>query len=329
VVFVESSGQVALERPALAARIAAGRERLARAIAATGRDVVSARVESPTFGGGSWLAHASLMSGVEVRGDDDYRRLLAVRRATLADVFRAAGYRTVALMPGLRGFWPEGVLYHFDAVYGAPQLDYRGPEFGWWRIPDQFALARFDALEAAAARQAGAPAPRFLMFPTISSHMPFRPTPPYQPDWPRMTGTHPYDADVARALAQEPDWADLGPAYADSVGYTLETLAGYLELHADRPLVLVVLGDHQPPAVVSGPGASWQVPVHVISNRGAVLAALLAAGFVRGLDPAPRQVSKLNDLAPLLLRALDAPRVDVAGTGIGAQRREPLAQRVP
>ncbi len=56
VVFVESYGAVALERPALAARIAAGRRRLAAAIAATGRDVVSARVDSPTFGGGSWLA---------------------------------------------------------------------------------------------------------------------------------------------------------------------------------------------------------------------------------------------------------------------------------
>ncbi len=268
------------------------------------------------------------MSGVEVRGDDDYRRLLAQRRATLADVFRAAGYRTVALMPGLRGFWPEGALYRFDAVYGAPQLDYRGPEFGWWRIPDQYALARFDALEAAVAAQAPQSAPRFLMFPTISSHMPFRPTPPYQPDWPRMTGAHPFDADVARALAQEPDWTDLGPAYADSVGYTLETLAGYLELHADRPLVLVVLGDHQPPAVVSGPGASWQVPVHVISDRSGVAATLLAAGFVRGLDPAPRRISKLNELAPLLLRALDAPRVDVAGAGVDAQRGQPLAQRV-
>jgi hypothetical protein len=328
VVFIESYGQVALERPALAARIAAGRASLAAAIAATGRQVVSASVESPTFGGGSWLAHASLMSGVEVRGDDDYRRLLALRRATLVDVFRAAGYRTVALMPGLRGFWPEGVLYRFDSVYGAPELDYRGPEFGWWRIPDQFSLARFDALEAQRAEPAGGRAPRFLMFPTISSHMPFSPTPPYQSDWPRMTGPRPYGVEAARALARQPDWTDLGPAYADSVGYTLETLAGYLRQHAGRPLVLVLLGDHQPPAVVSGPGASWQVPVHVISDRAAIIRPLLDAGFVHGLAPPPRRLSRLDEFTALLLRALDAPRIEVAGAGVAAQRGQPLAQRV-
>ena len=79
-------------RPARApARLAAGRDALAAAAAATGRGVVSAFVESPTFGGASWLAHASLLSGVEVRDGDAYNMLMTQRRRTLVrDVRRRA-----------------------------------------------------------------------------------------------------------------------------------------------------------------------------------------------------------------------------------------------
>lgn len=39
-----------------------------------------------------------------------------------------------------------------------------------------------------------------------------------------------------------------------------------------------MLGDHQPPAAVSGEGASWNVPVHVVSDRPEVIEALVARG---------------------------------------------------
>ncbi len=120
VVFVESYGAATYDRPALAPRVAAGRAALADAAAATGRAIASAFVESPTFGGASWLAHASLLAGVEVRGGDTYNLLTTQRRDTLVHAFARAGYRTVALMPGLRQDWREGVaLYGFDAVYDA------------------------------------------------------------------------------------------------------------------------------------------------------------------------------------------------------------------
>jgi len=66
VVFIESYGAATYDRPALARRVATGREALAAAAAASGRAIASAFVESPTFGGASWLAHASLLAGVEV-----------------------------------------------------------------------------------------------------------------------------------------------------------------------------------------------------------------------------------------------------------------------
>ena len=303
-VFIESYGEIAFSRPEIAQGLVGSRAQLAESIARTGRGVVSAYVRSPTFGSGSWLAHSSLLSGVEIRDGDDYARLMMRARPTLGDVFRAQGYRILALMPGLRQAWPEGKFYSFDEIYGATRLDYRGPEFGWWRIPDQFAIAQYERFERAAAPQAP---PRFLFFPTISSHMPFRPTPPYQPDWARLTGPSPYGDEAARAIAQPPEWTNLAPAYSDSIAYAQRSIAGWLEQRRGQPLVLWMLGDHQPPAAVSGEGASWNVPVHVISDRPDVLDALLARGFVRGLTPAGEALGPMHELAPLMIESLGSP----------------------
>ncbi|HUK33732.1 MAG TPA: sulfatase-like hydrolase/transferase, partial [Vicinamibacterales bacterium] len=289
-VFLESYGAVTYDRPEFAANLASARKALEQAIRDSNRSVVSAFVESPTFGGNSWLAHISLMSGVEVRDPDVNAMLMAQKRETMVTAFSRQKYRTVALMPGLWQAWPEGSFYHFDTIYGGERLDYRGPEFGWFDIPDEFALAKFDELEARRTSRA----PLFMFFPTISTHTPFRPTPPYQPDWTRMLTAQPFDQpDLDHAFDQQADWLDLGPSYVDAMAYTYATLSGYLRRNADRDVVLILLGDHQPPALVSGEGAPWDVPVHVIASRARrdVLDQLVAKGFRRGLTPARPDLS--------------------------------------
>src|SRR5690606_20220416 len=94
------------------------RAALQDAAAATGRRVVSAFVTSPTFGGASWLAHATLMSEHEVRDVGQYGLLLTQRRETLPTLFSKAGYRSIAWMPGLKNPWPEGGYYGFASIYG-------------------------------------------------------------------------------------------------------------------------------------------------------------------------------------------------------------------
>jgi len=300
-IFIESYGSIAFERPDMAPQLAAGRADLDAAIHSTGRDVVSAFVESPTFGGSSWLAHISLMSGVEVRDPEVNARLMTEQRETIVTNFARAGHRTVALMPGLRQVWPEGAFYNFNDIYGATRLDYGGPEFGWFAIPDQFSLAKFDALEAAQPSRA----PRFIFFPTISTHFPFIPTPPYQPDWTRIFDPHPYDGpSIVRAYAQQPDWTHFGPGYVQALSYDYATLAGYLRKKKDRDFVMILLGDHEPAAAVSGEGAPWDVPVHVIASRPQILERLRARGFRSGLTPVRPSLGRMHTLLPILQDAL-------------------------
>ena len=196
--FLESYGAVTYDVPAIARIVAPARDELAHAAAETDRHVVSAYASSPTFGGGSWLAHASFMSGIDVRDTGDYMLLLTEERETWPKLFRANGYRSVAVMPGMRGPWPEGTFYGFDAIHDERGLEYRGPEFGWWRIPDQFSLARAAELQASDA----AAEPLLTFFPTINTHIPFLPVPPYQADWQRVLESDPYPPRTSQPASQ-------------------------------------------------------------------------------------------------------------------------------
>ena len=305
-VFVESYGAVSYDNAEFAAYLAPRRAALVADIEATQRRVVSAFVGSPTFGGSSWLAHISLLTGVEVRNEDTNVRLMAQDRDTLVTTFSRHGYRTVAAMPGNSHPWPEGAFYRFDAIHDRARLNYRGPRFGWWYVPDQFTLARLDALEIAPRARK----PVFVVLPTISTHAPFGPTAPYQGDWPRLLTDEPYGADeTAAALAQEPDLLNMGPSYVKAIAYLYASIGGYLRMRADRDFVLIVIGDHQPAAAVSGEGASWDVPVHVIASWPQVLNRLEAHGFAAGMTPPRTSLGPMHGLLPVFLDAFGAKLV--------------------
>jgi len=301
-IFIESYGAVTYDRPAFARALESRRATFERQIHDSGLGVASAFVESPTFGGSSWLAHVSFLTGFEVKDEGTNVRLMAQQRRTLVTALGDHGYRTVAIMPGLQEYWPEGAFYGFDRIYDTVELGYTGPSFGWWPIPDQFALAQLEHLELGRRDRA----PVFAFLPTTSTHTPFSPTPPYQPSWARMLTPHPYDAaDYKKAWAHPPDWLNLGPSYVTSMDYAFASLGGFVSLPRNRGVVVVLLGDHQPPAAVSGEGATWDVPVHVIASAPAVLAALKAHGFTEGLHPPRTRVMKMHELMPALLSAFE------------------------
>ncbi|NJN46644.1 MAG: sulfatase-like hydrolase/transferase [Candidatus Competibacteraceae bacterium] len=272
IIFIESYGATVFNNPIFAERLAPSYEQLGSAIEETGRGVASAFVTSPTFGGSSWLAHSSLLSGIELHNEGHYQLLLASERETLVSLFKRQGYRTIGLMPGLQKAWPEGAFYGFDQIYNEASLDYQGPAFGWWHIPDQYSLAKLHELELKNQDRA----PVLALFPTTASHIPFLPVPAYQPDWAQVLTSEPFPPEALQdSLAKRPEWFKLGDAYVTAIDYELTWLTGYLGEWAPEDALFVVLGDHQPSANVSGDRASWDVPVHVISHNSAVLNALV------------------------------------------------------
>ena len=283
VVFVESYGRVAVEQsPDVASALEAGTSSLH----AAGYSTRSAWLTSPTFGGISWLAHSTLQSGLWVSSQQRYDQLLDTRRLTLARAFSRAGWRTVDVIPANRHDWPEGrAFYDYDQVYDARTLGYRGPGYGYAPMPDQYTLSAFDRLELAPRGRA----PVMAEIDLVTSHVPWAPLPRLV-DWSTIGDGSVFLAQAGKATPRDVVWsstARIRTAYGQSVAYSLASVVSFLRGTHGDDLVVLVLGDHQPVSVVSGEGASHDVPVSIVTRDRAVLDRIHGWGWQDGLRPAP------------------------------------------
>lgn len=308
-IFLESYGALVFDENHHRGVLAGPFAGLSNSAARGGWHAASAFVDSPTFGGNSWLAHATTLYGRQIERNGDYDRQLKGHRPSLAARFRAAGYRSVALVPGIQQEWPEGAALGFDALHDAKALAYAGPAFGWWRIPDQYALDWLWRHELSPTPRA----PLFAFYPTISSHFPFSPVPPFVEAEDTLDATRAYGGLVPPSDGESADPVRMKANYLDTIAYEWRVLAGFLERSASVGSLVVALGDHQPPSVVSGPGARVSVPVHIFAADESILAPFQAAGFVPGLVPGPTAIGPMAGLPHLLLGALDgAPGTPLA-----------------
>jgi hypothetical protein len=297
-IFLESFGAVLYDHPQARPATDPARRALQDALVASGRQVVSGFFRSPTIGGASDLAHLSLLTGVDLSDPRRHDLLLTTKRPTLLHLFKQAGYQSFGLYHAVSWPWPEHVHYGFDRYVDGPALGYDGPPITFWKIPDQIALARFEQLYP---RAADSP-PRVFFFPTITSHFPFGPVPPYQPDWQRALTNTPFDADELKAALEQPvNWLEMRTHYVASVNYVYRWLTGYFDRPEVRETVYVLIGDHQPTANITGERVPWDVPVHIISRDRELLERFKAQGFSDGLWPDRRVLGGLHHLTSLLL----------------------------
>jgi hypothetical protein len=304
--LLESYGRVAFSNAAMYAQLKPSREALAAQIKVSGMQVVSAFAASTTFGGGSELAQLALLSGINTSDPIVHDLLLTTQRPTLLTLFHDRGYETFGVYPALTWDWPEKSFYKFDKFLDARDLGYKGPKLGYWSLPDQFALARLSQLHPVTTQSPK----RFTFFPSITSHMPFHPVPPYLSDWTKILTDKPFDdVQMAAVNAQKEDWFNMRPGYTGMMDYNYQWLAGYLAQPRVRDAIFVVLGDHQPAANVTGEGATWDVPIHIISANPELLQRFVARGFKPGLEPAEPPKSgtgTLFDFTRLLLEVFDS-----------------------
>jgi hypothetical protein len=283
VVFVESLGRVAVEDPEISPGVVDVLDRGTRALRRDGFASRSAFLTSPTFGAGSWLAHATLQSGLWVDSQQRYDVLVTSPRLTLSRLFGQAGWRTVASVPANNRDWPQGEFYDFDQLYDSRNVGYRGPRFGYPTMPDQYTLDAFHRLELAAADRR----PVMAEIDLITSHAPWSRVPRMVP--PSEVGDGSVFRGMPGTLQSEADiWPDpdrVRAAYGDAIEYSLEALVSFVLTHGDDDLVLVLLGDHQPATIVSGTDAGFDVPAAVVTRDRAVLDRIDDWGWSEGLRP--------------------------------------------
>jgi hypothetical protein len=279
--FVESYGRSAVEAPDVDAVLDAG----TRKLAAAGFAARSGWLTSPTAGGGSWLAHSTLLSGLWIDNQQRYQTFVHSDRFTLTRAFKRAGWRTVSVMPATGKDWPEGRIYGHDKIYDARNLGYQGPPFSLGAEPDQYTMSVFQRTEMAKAGRG----PLMAEIPLISSHSPWTPR-PRMLDWDAIGDGSVYDGMGAKGDPPATEWRSSSRVRADyraTIEYTLDTLISYVETYGDDNLVLVFLGDHQPAPVVTGEHASRDVPITIVAHDPAVLDRTGSWGWQDGLKPGP------------------------------------------
>ncbi len=286
IALVESYGRSAIEDPAMAPQVDAVLDAGTERLNAAGYAARSGFLTSPTAGGGSWLAHSTLLSGLWINNQQRYNNLVTTDRFTLNGAFQRADWRAVGVMPGVTRAWPEGLFYGLDTIYAKKDLGYRGPSFSWAPMPDQFALSVFQRRERAKSDHA----PVMAVIPLVSSHAPWAPIPQLV-DWQDVGNGSIFDGMPAAGEKPGVVWRDpsrVRTEYRRSIEYTLNMLISYVETYGDKNLVLVFLGDHQPAPIVTGTGVSRDVPIAIVAQDPAVLDRVSSWGWTDGLNPDPK-----------------------------------------
>jgi hypothetical membrane protein len=282
--FVESYGRVAVEDPVISPQIDALLDAGTGKLKAAGYGAKSAFLTSSTSGGGSWLAHSTLQSGLYINNQKRYNTFTSGNRRTISGAFRDAGWRTVGIVPQNDQPWPEGDVYRHTQYYDKNSVGYKGKNFFYAAMPDQYTLAAFERNERSR------PEPIMAEIDLVSSHTPFVPLPQLI-DWNAVGDGSVFGPMADKGQKPEEVWNDAGKtrnAYGQSIQYSLNTLISYVQTYGDDNLVLVFLGDHQPAPVVTGEGAGRDVPITIVAKDPAVLDKISGWGWHDGLNPGPQ-----------------------------------------
>jgi hypothetical protein len=275
--FVESYGRVAVQGSSFSPAVDTVLDQGTADLRSAGFGARSAFLTSPTFGGISWLAHATMQTGLQINSRRRYDQLMQSDRFNLSEAFEHAGWRSVALLPQDKRPWKQGsTFYHYDKVYNRHDLGYHGPTFGLPSMPDQYALAALQRLELHRPHRQ----PLFAEVDLVSSHTPWTRIPELVP-WDELGDGSVFDHVPVQTTDSERD------AYGKSIEYTMSAITSFVQRSDDKNLVVIALGDHQPATVITGLGATHDVPISIIAHDPQVLERIGGWGWQDGLRPHP------------------------------------------
>jgi phosphoglycerol transferase MdoB-like AlkP superfamily enzyme len=286
-IFVESYGSVLYKRSDFRAAYLELLKELEAQLAGDGWSMASALSESPTWGGGSWLAYTSLLFGLRIDNQPQYLSLFNKYQLddypNLGRALQEHGY-TFAWVSSISREMDERVWDQYVRFMGADRwlrysdLDYAGAHFSWGAAPpDQFVLNYANELLRKESNK-----PLFFVTITQNSHYPWLEQPPVVEDW-RTLKTGGEQGSTKPAVDQEGmEHTERRQNYLAAIDYQLRMLADFVLRNGDDDSVFIFIGDHQPPRV-SRRSDGFDTPIHIISRDQALVDTFFEYGFTPGL----------------------------------------------
>ena len=285
-IFIESYGSVVYKRQHFTSRYLDMSEALEKSLANDGWSVVSTLSKAPTWGGGSWMSYTSALFGVLVDQQSEYvalkEKYSELEYPNIGRYFSSQEYEYVWVVPINRRL-PEKRAVDDQRFYGADRwitfdtLDYEGPLFGWGpSAPDQFTFGFIQEFVSQTEQ------PTFLVYLTQNSHYPWTPLPPVLDDWRELENLDMRDSILSEAQKKGLSLGESRQNYLQAVDNTFDSLKEFITSLEKENSVIVLIGDHQPPAV-SRHDDGYGTMVHIISQDVDLLASFHEYGFVNGL----------------------------------------------
>ena len=283
-IFIESYGSVLYKRPDFFYEYDNLLTKLYFDLQSDHWHIASNRSLAPTWGGGSWIAYTSAMSGLNLTSHAEYLALFNqyqdVPFPHLVNYLRTQGYKSYRLS-AISDELNDIEWQRYKNFYGVDEwlrfsdIEYDGPLYGWGPAPpDQYALHY-----AHHHMQADTNDPTVFFYITQNSHYPWTPLPTVAADWTTL------EAQPAVALpdaSQRVPHEELRQQYLDSITYELQMLTNFILTEGDENDVFILVGDHQP-ARVARYEDGWDTPMHVISKNPAFIQRFHDYGFVPNL----------------------------------------------
>lgn len=305
ILVVESYGAVLFNHPELSPRQQRLMQSMTARLEEQGYSAYSQLSISPVIGGASWQATSTLLSGIQINNQHLYTSLYDSGAYGLPAFLGNQGYATWTVQAGYRTRpgRPVSNPWGYDHTLYFDELDYHGHRWGWGVVPDQYALGFAGEKIQAAAEQ-----PHFMMFTGVSTHVPWNEGPGLAPDW-RVLGRSDVDSSKQKGFWSKIKDRFTGKAdnclslncFQDSMTSEWEVLTRFIESLPGQELMIVIVGDHQPPVL---PTKGAAVPLHFITRGVSGMVQLEDAGFVKGLVPPAERSMRHEGLLTLIAEIL-------------------------
>lgn len=285
ILFIESYGSVLYQRPDFQLHYGRLLWQLERELDRQNWHVASNRSQAPTWGGGSWIAYTSFLTGLQLDSHAQFLQLFQRYQEPdehlphLFNYLQTQGYGRYFLTSNANEI-SDQEWQQYKHFYGADEwlrfsdLAYSGPLYGWGPSPpDQYVL-HYGHERITQSSQA----PYVVFFITQNSHYPWYPLPKLASDWRALNDLPPLEKPVNQPIPQ----AKLRMHYLASIEYALQMVVNFILQEGGEDDLFVLVGDHQP-ARVARYADGWDTPIHVISRDADFVRAFHEYGFVPGL----------------------------------------------
>ena len=307
-IIVESYGHTLFSHPEHSDAMDGCYPEIERELRGAGYRMASHFLESPITGGRSWLAEATLLSGIRVGSQSAYDSIIESAPRNLTHDFFHAEHRSILAAPGTTTTDEQWKKFNrFDEYLVQSDFGYRGPHFAFGAMPDQFLLnyIRKNVL----AGRSGNPhtgAPLFMQIMLVSSHTPFNMVPKYFEDWDAIGDGSEYRA--AENPTFHNNWLTGGEypeGFTASIRYVLRVVADFLIRTISDDSLIVIVGDHQPRFPVREKDSSSSVPIHILSRDETLVEPFMRYGFQPTLEPSQSLPHPgMEEFYPMFLRVI-------------------------